>query len=149
MKIIGTSWRNRLNRVLFFTLAIAIVGVVIASVYVITTPKFEDRHTGFYILGPGKKAADFPKELQVGEEGKVILGIVNQEYKTMRYHLEVKIRGDTLYEGSTIILGHGEEWEQEVSFSPDKVGKRQKVEFVLSKEEIPYRWLHLWIDVSE
>ena len=38
------------------------------------------RFTEFYALGPEGKASGYPRELMVGEETVVILGVVNKEY---------------------------------------------------------------------
>ena len=144
----GTCWRNRLNKALSIVLVLTILGVIAALVYVATTPKLAEESTVFYILSPGGKAADYPEELKVGEEGTVILGIINQEHETVSYRLEVKTEMFTSSETSAVVLGHGEKWERAVSFTPVKAGDKQKVEFVLYKEEKPYRWLHLWIEVT-
>ncbi len=40
-----------------------------------------ERFTEFYILGLEGKADNYPDELTVGEEGRVILGIVNHEHE--------------------------------------------------------------------
>ena len=94
------------------------------------------------------KVIDYPQDLKVGEEDRVRVGITNREHETVSYSLEVKMEGVTHSAISGIVLGHGEEWEREVGFTPVKVGENQKVEFVLSKEEKPYRWLHLWVNVT-
>ncbi len=147
MDKIGGRWQNRLNKALSLVLIIAILGVGGALVYVITNPKPEE-FTIFYILSSDGKAADYPKELKVGEEGRVILDIINRERETVNYRLEVKIEGVTNSAISGIVLGHGEEWKGEIGFTPVKSGENQKVEFVLYKEEKSYRWLHIWINVT-
>ena len=47
-------------------------------------------------------------------------------------------------------LEHDEKWEEIVAFTPDRAGDRQKVEFLLYKQEQSeaYRGLHFWIDVQ-
>jgi len=145
---ISIHWHNRLSKIFSIILVLAVIGVVAALVYVITTPKLENGTTVFYILGPGGKAADYPSELKVGEEGIVILGIINQEPDTVSYRVDVKIDESTYREITGIVLGSGEKWEQAVSFTPVKAGDKQRVEFVLYKGEEPHCRLHLGIDVA-
>jgi hypothetical protein len=48
-------------------------------------------------------------------------------------------------------LKHGSKWEQNISFTPDGVGERQKLEFILFKDyvkEKPYRYYHLWVSTA-
>ena len=54
------------------------------AVYIIIKPK-QNGSTEFYLLGPGGKASDYPTNLTVGQNGSVIIGIVNHEYKTVNY----------------------------------------------------------------
>ncbi|MFC1990725.1 DUF1616 domain-containing protein [Chloroflexota bacterium] len=106
--------------------------------------------TEFYILGMEGKAGNYPKELTPGEEGKVMVGIVNHEQRQIDYRLEVLVDSDKQYELSSIQLTPGEQWERTVIFTIQKISYRQKVEFLLYKSgeqlsEIRY----LWVDVRE
>lgn len=98
------------------------------------------------------KAIDYPKELKVGEEGRVIIGIINHEQETVSYRVKVRIEGVRNNEVEPIMLGDEQKWEEIVSFTADRVGDNQKVEFLLYKngETEPYlKPLHLWINVKE
>ncbi len=136
----GSAW----DRVLFIILVITIVGALGSLGYIIVAPKVGERFTEFYIL-------DYPRELKVGEVGKVIVGIVNHEQATVSYRVEVEIDGVKNNEIDLIMLEHGEEWEKIVSFTPDRAGDSQKVEFLLYKngETEPYLKLDLSVDVIE
>ena len=119
------------------------------TVYVIVTPKEGEKFTEFYVLGPGGKAEDYPTNLNVGEEGEVIIGVVNHEYAQVTYQLEVRLDGAVIGE-EYIALGNNETWEHSFTFRATKTGEDQKLEFLLFKvglEEI-YRSLHLWVDVK-
>ncbi|AEH25457.1 DUF1616 domain-containing protein [Pyrococcus yayanosii] len=74
-------------------LTVILIGAIIASFgvlsYVITNPKPGEAFTEFYILGPKGKAADYPTELFVGENGTVIIGIVNHEHRNVTYYVEI------------------------------------------------------------
>ncbi|GAH84470.1 unnamed protein product, partial [marine sediment metagenome] len=94
-------------------------------------------------------AADYPKELVLGEEGKVIVGIINREHETVTYQVEVAIDGVKNNEVGPVTLDHDGEWGEIVGFTPERAGDTQKVEFLLYKQgqsEV-YQRLHLWVDV--
>ena len=154
------SWQGQSmpDKVLSVVLAVAIVGAIGTLGYVVATPKVGEKFTEFYILGPDGKAANYTTELKVGEEGRVILGIVNHEQEEASYKVEVWINGEQaeLRVGEEdrdeirVDLEHEEKWEKEVGFVPQKVGEKQKVEFVLYKDGEPYfeEPLYLWVDVE-
>ncbi len=139
------------DRVLFIILVITIMGALGALGYVIATPKVGEKFTEFYILGLEGKATGYPTELAVGEEGKVIVGVVNHEQATVSYRVVVEIDGVKNKEIGPIILGHGKKWEAIVSFTPHRAGDNQKAEFLLYKEgqSEAYQSLHLWVNVTE
>lgn len=142
---------TRLDRILSVILLISILVAIGMVVYVIVTPKQGEKFTEFYILGPGGKADDYPTSLRVGEEGRVIIGIVNREYATVEYRLEVLL-GDARLTNERFPLDHNETWERPFTFNPTQVGEDQKLVFWLFKagvnETEPYRSLHLWVDVK-
>jgi len=63
----------------------------------------------------------------------------------------VRIDGVKHKELGALVLEHDERWEEIVSFTPDRAGDNQKVEFLLYKngENEPYLKLHLWLKVKE
>jgi uncharacterized membrane protein len=130
---------------------LAIGGALGTLGYVIATPRVGERFTEFYILGLEGRAEDYPRELRVGEEGRVIVGIINREHETVSYRVEVRIEGVINNEVGPIALEHDEKWREIVSFTPHRAGDGQKVEFLLYKngEVEPYLRLHLWLDVTE
>lgn len=142
----GGPW----DKLLTVVLLVAIVGAIGATVYVTqTSPKGED-FTEFYILGPEGKAANYPRNLMVGQKGSVIVGVVNREHDPMDYRVEVTVDGEEFGEIDSISLEHKEKWEQNISFAPFRSGTGQKVEFLLFKSgTAPYSDVHLWIDVEK
>ncbi|MBN1762750.1 MAG: DUF1616 domain-containing protein [Methanomicrobia archaeon] len=140
-----------LDRILSVILVIVIVLAISMVVYVIVTPKQGERFTEFYILGPGGKADDYPTTLHVGEEGEVIIGVVNHEYANVTYQLDIRLEDEVLSE-ERIELVHNETWECPFTFKASREGEDQKLEFLLFKEGVyetePYRSLHLWLDVK-
>ena len=147
-----------MDKILTAILIISFILAISMTVYVIVTPKEGEKFTEFYILGPGGNASGYPTNLNVGEEGEVIIGVVNHEYANVTYQLEVKLNGEVIDEKS-IDLMHNETWESPFTFRVERTGENQKLEFLLfenpfrksvygkeNKEEV-YRSLHLWIDV--
>ncbi len=129
-------------------MALALLGGLAALGYAVTKP-VPEKFTEFYMLGVSGKATDYPKELSVGEEGKVIVGVVNREYEPVSYKIEVVVNGVKSKEIGPIMLEHGNEWKEVVGFTPDRTVGTQKVEFLLYKQgrsEV-YKSLHLWIKV--
>ena len=138
------------GKILSLVLVITILGALGMVGYVIATPKVGQQFTEFYVLGLDGTATDYPGELVVGEEGRVTIGIINNEYEIVSYQVEVKIDGIENNEVKDITLEHNRKWEHEVSFTPEVAGARQKVEFFLYKngENAPcFEPLRLWIDV--
>ncbi len=82
-------------------LSILLIATIIISfstlVYVMVTPKTGERFTEFYILGPNGIASNYPTDLKFGEEGKGIIGIINQEYENVSYRLEVTFNGTLIH----------------------------------------------------
>jgi uncharacterized membrane protein len=51
-----------------------------------------------------------------------------------------------------ITLAHNETWEEPVTLTPPLEGQKMKLQFLLYNEtdkSIPYRDLHLWINVNK
>ena len=125
------------------------MGAIVAIAYLIITPTGE-KFTEFYVTALDGNATDYPNELTIGEEGRVILSIANHEHRDdMIYQVEIIIDGEDNSRIGPIALDHDEKWEEETSFTPQETGENQKVEFILYKQgrEEPYRSLHLWLDV--
>jgi len=142
---------SRLNKALSVILITAILAAIGALIYMAVVPKVGEKFTEFYILGPEGKAENYPTEVVLRQEAEVILGIVNHEYEEVSYRVEVRIGGVTNKEIGPVVLTHEEKWEQEVSFTPSRVGENQKVEFLLYKRghDKADLTLRLWIDVKE
>jgi len=140
------------DRVLAITLVVVILGALGTLGYFIATPKVEETFTEFYILGPEGKAADYPAELKVGGEGRVIAGIVNHEGREVSYRVEVVIGSDKTTEVGPVMLADEQKWEGEVGFVSETPGEHQRVEFSLYKDgevEPCLEPLYLWVDVTE
>ncbi|MDI3475604.1 MAG: hypothetical protein PWQ79_2310 [Thermococcaceae archaeon] len=80
---------SKFDKALTVILILAIMTSIATLAYVVTHPKPGEAFTEFYILGPGGKAADYPTELFVGENGTVIIGIVNHEHRNVTYYVQI------------------------------------------------------------
>jgi uncharacterized membrane protein len=140
------------DKALVITLAIAILGALGTLVYIIVVPKVGETFTEFYILGPEGKAVGYPTELKAGEEGKVMVGIINHEGKEVSYRVEVIIGSDKSTEAGPVTLADEQKWEGEVGFTPEVIGQNQKVQFLLymdTEVEPCLEPLYLWVDVTK
>lgn len=139
------------DKTLSIFVLIAILGAFGTVGYIIAIPKVGERFSEFYILGLEGKAADYPTELVVGEEGRVLMGIINNERQTVSYRVEVTIDGVKNNEVGPVVLEHNGKWEDIVSFGVSELGRDQKVEFLLYKQgqSEAYRTLRLWVNVTE
>jgi uncharacterized membrane protein len=150
-----SSWKSQtlVNRVISVALIAVIIGAVGILGYAMASPQIGERYTEFYILGMEGKSADYPLELEVGQEGTVVAGIINREHEVTQYRLEVRIGEAVNNVLQQLVLEHDEKWEDVVVFIPQKAGNSQKVEFLLynlnnSDSEV-YRQLHFWVDVAD
>jgi uncharacterized membrane protein len=145
---------SKLDRVLNILLVLSILLSIITLMYVLMTPKQGEHFTEFYILGPTGNADNYTTKYLLGESGTVTVGIINQEYRPVNYTLELRLENRSLplpENQKHISLSHNETWEKPVTFTPPSEGKNMKLEFLLFNEtsgSIPYRELHLWIDVN-
>ena len=80
---------SQLDKALTVILIIAILTSIGTLAYVVTHPKPGEAFTEFYILGPDGKASNYPTELKVGQNGTVIIGIVNHEHRNVTYYVQI------------------------------------------------------------
>jgi uncharacterized membrane protein len=140
---------SRIDRVLSVLLVLSILVAVGSIIYVVAVPKTGEKFTEFYILGPGGKADGYPTDLAVGQQGQVIMGVVNHEYSAVNYTVQVKA-GDAVQ--STIgpfALSNEQKWENPVAFAIAAPQQNLEVQFLLFRQgdTTPYRSLHLWVNV--
>jgi uncharacterized membrane protein len=144
---------SKTDKIIAFILVLSILASMGSLAYIIGNPKEGDRFTEFYILGNNRTTGDYPTEFVQGEKGTVTVGIVNHEYRPTDYTIDVRLENKSLPESKKqISLGHNMSWEEPITFTPPLEGKNMKLEFLLFNETektIPYRNLHLWINVTE
>jgi len=146
---------SKIDRILTILLVISILASIVTLAYVVVTPKEGEKFTEFYILGSDGMAEGYPTDLQPGQNGTVIIGVVNHEYEDTDYSIDLILKNNsqlTDQESLQITLRHNETWEKEITFTPESAGENMKLQFLLYKGRDmaePYRDLHLWIDVRE
>jgi uncharacterized membrane protein len=137
-----------LGRVLTVVIILAILGSVGTLFSFIANRQTDEKFTEFYILNKNGLASDYPKQLKTGEEAEVIVGIINRESEITSYRIEVKIENAVIRNEGPIVLQPDEKYEQNIGFTFDNPGVKQKVEFILYKSDTLYQQLYLLADVS-
>ena len=146
---------SKLDKALTVVLVLSILLSVATLIYVVMTPKEGEHFTEFYILGHDGKADNYTTKYVPGESGTVTVGIVNHEYRPVNYTMELRLENKSLSlpeNQKHINLTNNETWEEPVTFTPLFEGTNMKLEFLLFNENsgnVPYRDLHLWIDVNK
>ena len=142
-----------INKVLSVSLVVALVIALGCLGYIIARPQGHDGYTEFYILGTEAKADNYPRQVVAGETVEVTIGIVNHEFETTSYQINIEMEDGQVGQIEADTLADGEKWEEVMSFMPRASGENQKVEFWLYKdrETKPYFEdpLHLYLDVEE
>jgi uncharacterized membrane protein len=94
--------KSRLETGMILILGLIIIITFSTLIYVINNPQTGESFTEFYLLGPEEKTAEYPHNLFNGENASVIIGLVNHEYKTMNYTIEIWLINETItYNEST------------------------------------------------
>ena len=130
-------------------LILSILVAVSATVYVIVEPKVGESFTEFYILGPGGMASDYPTNLTSGENGSLIIGIVNHENKQTSYHLVVT--SDNIAQIDEVVtLNNQQSMMIPFNFTAGDPGSREMVFnlYKLPDDSNVYRSLHLWLNIT-
>lgn len=146
---------SKTDKIIAFTLVLSVLGSIGSLTYIIGDPKEEEHFTEFYILGNNRTTGDYPTEFTQGDKGTVTVGIVNHEYRPMDYTMELRLENRSLplpESQKQINLGHNMSWEEPITFTPSLEGKNMKLEFLLFNETdktVPYRNLHLWLNVTK
>jgi uncharacterized membrane protein len=147
------SWNGyrKTEKALTILLVVVVLTTSIVFIYVIGKPNTGQKFTEFYFDENINQTGAYQKTFYLGDSGHITVAIVNHEYKTVVYKIEVTVNGDTVNNYGPISLDHLEKWEQELSFPLVRLGNDQPVEFLLFKGEdntTPQK-LRLVINVNE
>jgi uncharacterized membrane protein len=138
------------ERFLGLLLLVALAGLGVGAYFLATSLTGSGGVTQFYVLGPDGRAEGYPKVIDVGDEFTLILGVVNHEEEEASYRIQATIAGRPAASLDSIHLANNEKWEIPLALKATQPGSNVKVEFVLYKGNngVPYRSLHLWLDVE-
>lgn len=142
---------SKLTKAIIIILAAAILVTAGFIVYLRITPQAVNKFTEFYVLNGEGQAGNYPEVVTAGNPVDIIVGVVNHEYEPATYQVSIQIDGSEVREINVGTLDYQQKWEKKVSFTPQEVGERQTVEFILykngSKEPYLKEPLRLYIDV--
>jgi uncharacterized membrane protein len=145
---------SKTERVLRIFMVISFLVLIGTFGYVTFVPHESEPFTAFYVLGPQKMAENYTTEYVSGGSGTYIIGIRNNEYRTMNYTMEVKLENQSLPLPTSlqnIRLAHNTTLEETLVITPSLEGNNMKLEFLLFNEtekNMPYQDLRLWINVT-
>lgn len=128
---------------------------------ILDAESLKEPFTEFYILGPEGTAENYPTDYVLGGNGTIIVRIINHEQKPVNYTMEVRLEDMPLPlpdDWKSICIVNNETWEKVVTITPPFVGTNMNLEFLLYNNDkkdmleenvsVPYRDLHLWINVT-
>jgi uncharacterized membrane protein len=147
--------KSKTEKTLRIILALSFLVLIGTGVYITQVPQEREPFTKFYILGPDRMAENYTTEYIQGESGTYIIGITNNEYRTMDYTVEVRLDNESLLLPENlqhIRLAHNKTLEEPLEITPSIEGKNMQLEFLLFNEtekKVPSRDLRLWINVTK
>ncbi len=170
------DWKGMplIDKLLTVGIAVMLVASVVVLAWAITTPREGESFTQLAILGPGGMATDYPRNLTVGEDARVLLSVRSYEHDPMDYTIllvlttveayNFTVGQDTIDWNSThqlephvaiaqdFSLEHLEYYNRTFDFnvSSDGLWKLQFLLFVDGQEytQDSYREVHLWLNVT-
>ncbi|MDD1767523.1 MAG: DUF1616 domain-containing protein [Methanomassiliicoccales archaeon] len=114
--VIGSSG-GRLSAAEKLIASVIVAGVVVAGIAVFMGLEGLDGgepYTEFYITGPGGDIARLPSVLNVGEDGTVLINIVNHEGSSVTYNLTLGLTNDSSFSELNPLS-----WDSSTSISPE------------------------------
>ena len=169
------DWRGMplVDKLLTIGIVVMLVASVVVLAWAITTPRAGETFTQLAILGPEGMATDYPRNMTVGEEARVLLSVRSHEHEVVNYTIVLVLTNVTDYnftvEQSSIdwaetqnmtpysgisqdfSLNHLDYYNQTFDFHVSAEGE-WKLQFLLYVEgqeltQDSYREVHLWLDV--
>jgi uncharacterized membrane protein len=86
---------HTLDKALLLLLITSIIIATASFIYIGITPPTAEKFTEFYLLGSEGTAEKYLRNISVGENATVIVGIANHEYRTINYTVEVWLINQT------------------------------------------------------
>lgn len=162
------------DKILTIGIVVMLVASVVVLAWAITTPRVGERFTQLAILGPGGMATDYPRNLTIGENARVLLTIKSFEHEPKNYTIAIVLTNAT--DNSTNVIQYSIDWNQTHALAPNQAIAQNftlehleyynrtfdfnvsadgtwKLQFLLYLEGQPitqesYREVHLWLIVS-
>jgi uncharacterized membrane protein len=173
---VKVDWRGMplVDKLLTIGIVVMLIASIVVLAWAITTPRVGETFTQLAILGPDGMATDYPRNLTVGEEARVLLSVKSYEHAVVNYTIVLVLTNVTDYnftvDENTIdwaethdltpysgisqdfTLDHLEYYNQTFDFSVSADGM-WKLQFLLyidgqGYDQDSYREVHLWLDVS-
>jgi uncharacterized membrane protein len=170
------DWKGMpmIDKLLTIGIAAMLVASVVVLAWAITTPREGESFTQLAILGPGGMATDYPRNLTVGEDARVLLSVRSYEHDPMDYTIVLvlttvedynfTVGQDSINWNSTnqlephvaiaqnFSLEHLEYYNHTFDFNVSSEGM-WKLQFLLYTEgqdytQDSYREVHLWLNVT-
>ena len=144
----GGKKASTLQKLIAMVFGVALIVAIAAIVFVILVPTEGEHYTEFYILGEDGVAAGYPELIRIGEPETVIIGVNNQEHRSVDYRIEVYLLNETNDLNESIIntmvpldqfevtLSHDQNEEWVYSFNVNEIGYNRVV-FLLFNERVP------------
>jgi uncharacterized membrane protein len=101
-KITSPKFKYTIDKVFSTVLIAAIIIATISLSYILIFPKSEEKFTEFYILTSSDKTTNYPRNITLGKNTSVIIGIANHEEKTINYTIEIWLINQTHQENKTV-----------------------------------------------
>jgi uncharacterized membrane protein len=85
-----------MDKLLIFILICAILLTIFTAILISFLPIKQESYTEFYVLGASGSTNLYPKNLKIGDEANITIGLVNHEHKTIDYTIEIWLVNQTL-----------------------------------------------------
>ena len=162
------------DKILTVGIVVMLVASVVVLAWAITTPRVGERFTQLAILGPGGMATDYPRNLTLGQDARVLITIKSFEHRQVNYTIAIVLTNQTdnsssvsqysinwgqthalmthLAIAQNFTLQHLEYYNQTFDFNVTAAGT-WKLQLLLYVEGQPitqnaYREVHLWLNVT-
>jgi uncharacterized membrane protein len=150
--ILVVLWRknsSKVNRLVTAILSVSLLLGVYVFVRHLRTPAVDPPMTEFYLLGQGGQTETYPRTCRAGGTLAITYGIVNRENKAASYQVKVYIASEEVGKSQSIELDASATQTSQIIFQVlDTLSGPTRVDYVLYRDEIPYRFLHLWLYVN-
>ncbi len=170
------DWKGMpmVDKLLTIGIAVMLIASVVVLAWAVTTPREGETFTQLALLGPSGMASDYPHNLTVDEDARVLLSVKSFEHQPMNYTVVIVLTNATDYNftvddysidwgltnamtphsaiAQNFSIDHLEYYNQTFDFNVVGEGT-WKLQFLLFTEgqeftQNAYRSVHLWLNIS-